>query len=424
MRVPLVVLLTVCGCRCRERPAVAPPAPPPTAATTWAPHEVSEAPEDVYGVPAWSKVFALAFERKVSIGVPACAVSDAGCLGRDPTALRSEPMEGEDRVLGHDEPLAFIGEQVTFLQDARRRARLEAAIAEALTVDPSTAPVAAVLFQHDLWERVDAISAAIAQEPGADWAALEALRTRLVALMRHLALSDAQLAALPSNEAAVTRAFPELLAGFDTREGWGEVVFHSTERAGSSEWRHTTRHAERHGYRMAFRVFVHHPDGVPGVAEAVRTWPAPLPEGARVVLTGAPLVLGRDGAPRVAPFITLLETRQVMGAGFVASSVGALPNDVLEGRRSTLTRHLGTGGLQRLARDALLPVGATCMPDFTSRLPAATTCLTCHGPTGARLTGPMAHGEIRAELAADSRAAGLAVVEAKRRAPSFLGLGW
>jgi hypothetical protein len=35
--------------------------------------------------------------------------------------------------------------------------------------------------------------------------------------------------------------------------------------------------------------------------------------------------------------------------------------------------------------DALLPVGAICIPDFTSRLPAASTSLMGHGPAGARV---------------------------------------
>jgi hypothetical protein len=44
-----------------------------------------------------------------------------------------------------------------------------------------------------------------------------------------------------------------------------------------------------------------------------------------------------------------------------------------------------TRGLERRGRDALLPVGAICIPDFTSRLPAASTSLMGHGPAGARV---------------------------------------
>ncbi|MBE2249984.1 MAG: hypothetical protein IAE78_10570 [Myxococcus sp.] len=426
MRAGLVLLLTLAGCRCRERQAVT--ATPPKVAhaqTRWARHEVAAVPEDVYGVPAWSRVFALAFERPVSIGVPACHVADAGCLGVEPTAMRAEPMVGLPTVLGRDEPLAFIGEQVTFLEEDRRRAALTHALSEALQIDPASAPLAAVLFQNDLWERADAVSAAIRTEPQADWAALEDLRSRFVAVMRHVALSKAQLAALGSNDAAVEQRYPELLAGFAKRDGWVELRARSTEHQGATVWNTTTRHAERHGHRMVFRVFIHHQKGRAALEVALARWPEPLPAGTRFVITGAPMALTREGTLEAAPFITLVETRLAMPEGFAPGSVGALAHDVLEGTRAELTRAFAqTGGLRLLGRDALLPVGATCMPDFTSRLPSAATCLMCHGPTGARVTGPMAHGEVKFELTDDGAAAGRAVADAKRASASFQTLGW
>lgn len=422
MRLVFVVLLTLVGCRCKDKPVEVPAVP--RATTTWAPHEVAAVPDDVYGVPAWSKVFALAFERKISIGVPGCHVADGGCLDVDPMRMRGEPMVSQDQILGRDEPLAFIGEQVTFLEAPTRRERLEQAIDDAMKVDPATAPVAAVLFQNDLWERVDAINAAIANEPGADWAVLDAVRKKLVGLMKHVALTKEQMSSLPGNEAAVSRRYPELLAGFAERDGWAELVSQSTEHEGGA-WSHTTRHAERHGHRMVFRVFIHHAQGRAVLAQALTRWPEPLPAGTRFVITGAPMALLRDGSLEPAPFITLLETRQARAEGFIPTQIGALEHDVLEGTRFSLTRTLAdSGGLERLGRDALLPVGATCMPDFTSRLPSASTCLMCHGPTGARITGPMAHGEVRFELTDDGAAAARAVAEAKRASASFQTLRW
>ena len=422
-RTGLVLLLATLavGCRCKEP---APTTRAPTT-TTWAPHTVHDVPDDVYGVPSWSRVFALAFERSVSIGVPACHVADAGCLGADPVQFRTEPMVSKALVVGRDEPLAFIGEQVTFLQQADRAAALEVAIDEALRVDPSTAPVAAVLFQNDVWERVDAITAAIQSEPSANWAVLERLRKRLIELLHHLSLTRAQLAALSSNEVTVANRFPELLAGFGQRDGWAEVIAESTERRGSNDWARTTRHSERHGFRVVFRVFIQHPAGQAGVEEAVRRWPTPLPAGTRFVITGTPLVVLKDGTLEAAPFITLLETRQAMRDDFPATQLGALENDVLEGRRFSLTHAMAqTGGLERLGRDTLIPVGATCMPDFTTRLPAASTCTTCHGATGARLTGPMAHGDIRFSVNSDETNAARAVAAAKRKSQSFRTLDW
>lgn len=409
MRIFVVVLLLVAGCKCRE--PVKPIAPAARAMTTWAVHEVADVPEDVYGVPAWSKVFALAFERRVQVGVPSCAV-DGGCLGRDPLAIRAEPMVTNEVVLGRDEPLAFIGEQVSFLEAPARRAALERAIDEAMTIDPVSAPVAAVLFQNDLWERVDAITAEIATQPGADWAALEAIRTKLVTLMKHVSLPREVLDGLHSNEGAVERRYPHLLAGFSTRDGWLEVASRSREHGA---WRRTTRHAERHGHRVVFRVFVHHPSGRAALEQLVSHWPEPFPEGSRFVITGAPLVRTREGELVAAPFITLLETRQARAQGFIPEAIGALANDVLEGKRSTLVRSLDdSGGLELLPRDALIPVGATCMPDFTSRFPSASTCSGCHGPTGARLTASLGTEEAQFRLIDDAREAASAVADAKR----------
>lgn len=419
----LVVAVVVSGCTCRraDKPA---PVVPARSTTSWAAHEVAAVPEDIYGVPAWSKVFALAFERRVSVGLPECSV-DGGCLEADALGLRGAPMVSRELVLGRDEPLAFIGEQVTFLAEPGRRAALEEAIDGALRVDPSTAPVAAVLFQNDLWERVDAISEAIRREPAVDWAGLTSLRTKLVTLMKHVSLTRAQLATLKANEALVERQFPELLAGFASRDGWDEIIAESTARPDVLEWKRTTRHAERHGFRVVFRVFVHDPQGRAALAQRLTRWPEPFPEGSRFVITGAPVVITKERDLVPAPFITLLETRQVRADVGALGSVGAVPVDVLEGRRATLTRHLDTtGGLERLPRDALIPVGATCMPDFTSRVPLASTCFTCHAPVGARLTGPMTHGQTRLSLVAEPSSASRAVIEEKRRAAEFRVLDW
>lgn len=424
----LAVVVTLTGCRCKEAvtaPVSKPIEPKPAhARTSWALHEPSEVPEDVYGVPAWSKVFALAFERKVSVGVPTCAVSDGGCLERDALQLRGEPTVSQDWVLGKDEPIAFIGEQVTFLEEPKRYERLERAIERAMEVDPSGVPVAAVLFQNDLWERVDAITEQIATEPTADWQRLERLRGRLVALMHKVALSKEQLDAIGNNEPAIVRAHEALLAGFAARDGWFEIAVSSTPKHGSHDWVATTRHSERHGFRVVFRVFVHHPAGRGALEAAVAKWPEPLPAGTRFVVTGAPMHLTRDGSLAPAPFITLLETRQALAEGATPGVLKDLPHDVLEGRRAVLTKSLVEAGFERLPRDALIPVGGTCMPDFTTRLPAAAACTMCHGPAGNRLTGPLGHAEIRVSLSGDPSEAGRAVAKAKRSSSTFAVLGW
>lgn len=101
---------------------------------------------------------------------------------------------------------------------------------------------------------------------------LEALRTKLVALMKHVSLPRAALEALHSNEGAVEHQFRSCSRA-SPRDGWVELVSRSREH---QVWRTTTRHSERHGHRVVFRVFVHHPSGRAVVEQLAARWPEPF----------------------------------------------------------------------------------------------------------------------------------------------------
>jgi hypothetical protein len=169
-------------------------------------------------------------------------------------------------------------------------------------------------------------------------------------------------------------------------------------------------------------VFVRHPGGTNAARLAVERPAEPFPEGTRFVITGAPLVVTREGGIVAAPFITLLETRVAAAQGSTPGAVGAISADVLEGSRARLVRALDDFVL--LPRDALIPVGATCMPDFTTRVPLTSTCVSCHGPTLARLNGSVGQNDTRFWLEADPGAAAEAVRALKQGAEEFRVLAW
>lgn len=414
----VLVLTVVTGCTCKPKtvPSVVIERPPHQS-TRWLQHVVSEKPDDLYGVPAWSKVFALAFERKVSLSVPPCVVSDAGCSALGPLEVFSAPFVAQEQLLGGDQPQAFIGQQVTFLEESDRLRRLERAIDDAMKIDATTAPVAAVLFQNDLLERIDAIDTAIRSEADADWRVLSGLRKKLWALVEHLALSADTVRGLPSNLARVAGAFPEL-AGLERKGDWVEVVGSHTEHGmPGTPWRHSSHHAIGHGYRQVFRVFVHAPREVVERSFETRL---PLDPGTRFVITGGPMAFTRERRWVAVPFITLVETRVAAPEGFIPRGLDDLNVDVFEGTRAKLVRELETsGGLERLSRGALIPQGATCSPNMSVRVPLATTCSMCHGIRGASVTGAMSHGEQRFSVAESDVQAEAAVA---REAPSRLPL--
>lgn len=405
MRTLLLVALTfAASCKCKA-PSVtnAPKQPLVAPASSFV---APQAPPDVFGVSQWSLVFALLTQHELAITVPACADSDAGCGGL-PNRLLYEQGFVPRRLVAVDEPQAFLSGDISFLAEPERLAKLERAIDAAMTVDASHVPIAAVLFQNDVFERVDAIRHARRRDRTIDWAPLTKLERRLLALADHLALPEAVVRTLPSNEARVEAQFPELLTGFASRRGWHEVLSHSTESL-EQEWRHTSRHSQMHDHRLVFRVFVRADEAV--ARGLVATVPVDAPEGTRFVLAAWPVARTKEGTWAVAPFVTLIETRE--GTVFRDDAgVADLPNDVLEGSRLGMVHD---GGLERLSRTALIPSGATCMPDTSIRVPVASACLGCHGPVGRRLSGPRAHGDNRLELTSDENAAARFVLDARR----------
>jgi hypothetical protein len=106
-----------------------------------------------------------------------------------------------------------------------------------------------------------------------------------------------------------------------------------------------------------------------------------------------------------------------------ATPLEALPFEVLEGKRALL--RLPTppgGGLVQLGPHTLIPIGATCMTDRSSREPLRATCVSCHraGPT--RLMGPLDFGELRMVPEDDPSGAGREVARVKAASPELAAL--
>jgi hypothetical protein len=264
---------------------------------------------------------------------------------------------------GGDEPLAFIAGDVGKLN----RVDARAAIDEAMALDPTRNPRAAMLAQNDLWERFDALAA---RDPD------DALLLPLAQLIRHLALPAEP--SPPSN--ALTAGMTEV----------------RTELHNGETWDATTRHSDSWGQRTVFRVFV-------GPSAVVPAPHARFPAGTRLTLVGTPLVFATDGQLHPAPFPTTVESRIVGTTGYGI--------EVLHARRSA--------GLEPVPLDAPVPPGSTCMPDLTRRVALKDACQQCHRGDGGQLTGPLDRGELRVSIETDPGAAAQAVIARKTQSPSY-----
>jgi hypothetical protein len=327
---------------------------------------------------------ALLFDRERSVGLAPCSLSDAGCLGLSVNELHRTPFVAQKIHEGGDEPLAFIGGEVDFL--AGRAAKIETAAAE---VSKLASPVAQVLLQNDLWERFDALNESTDSDA-------PRLRATLARTIRGLALPRAELEALPSNLDEVGRAYPALLPGWGGPE-WLEIRSEYSEDPTSTELLRTTAHAQRWGHRVAFRVLARAPPEAGG-AEWLRqhlSIDTELPAGTILALVGSPLAVSAEGEVVPLNLVTLIELRKSRGS-MPAQTIGELQFDVLEGKRALLRLDpRPNGGLVHLPPETPLPVGATCLPDRSSREPLKGACTMCHGSGATKLSGPFAHGTLK-----------------------------
>jgi hypothetical protein len=359
----------------------------------------------------YNRARAALFVRAADVTRPGCLRKAGGC----PTSgTLSSDFETVHIELGGDEPTLFAGTDWNFLRDPARQQVAIAALAEAARVDPKKTPLAAVLFQADLWERFDALwDSRRFGEPPPDFTAL---RRAIARTIRAVALPKATLLALPSNVPAIARAYPAALEGWP--RAWAEV---RSEATGPMDDRFVDqmRHAEVWGHRTVFRTRVEPAEAfarlVPSEGIVV------LPPGSRLSLAGSPIAISREGELVALPLVTLLELLRAMPPA--AGSRGATPPfEVYEAtRRDLLARSWRNGALTRLAADTLVPMGASCSPNLASQSPIGPACVLCHNNPGA-LNGPLNHGKHRLSIETDDHRAAATVVAEKRRSDSFAAL--
>jgi hypothetical protein len=414
------------ACKCQREQSS-----PPSSSVTW-PASVARVPGNYHPSQAlfdpdpkhpFNRVHRALFDRKVPGAVSACGKAPGrACLKQSPTAILGGPTEKQEIELGGDEPTLFIGTDVKFLAEPKRADEVDAAVSQSFAVIQHAKPAALVLLQNDLWERYDSISRELAAvPPGGD--ELARIRKRIVELIRALALPSDRLRALPPSLPEAETAYPEFLAGVSERRGWVEIRTTANEHDGQPMLE-GTRHARQAGHRFAFRVLARVPDAAGGSGWLEERLKAEgsleVPRDTRLVLLGSPLALANDGEIVPVPWVILVETR--LAVDDEPLNLNNAPFDVLEGRRELFTRTVRPGGgLQHLAPDSWVPMGATCAPTPTLQVPLRASCNMCHGGK-ARITGPMTHGRTRLEVESDPARAALTVAQQKSKDPVYLEL--
>jgi hypothetical protein len=422
----LLGLVPACKCE-KDQPTTTTWTPPLPSSVAPVPSgfHADDAPFDADREHPFNRAHRALFGRKIKGSVSVCLTKGKGaCLSESPIAVMGNPTVAQELDLGGDESIFFIGNDVEFLTEPKRIDEIDRALGDAIKLAERANPTARALLQSDAWERYDSITRELAGST-AHAEELGRVRRRIVELMRALALSSGELRSIPANLPELEVAYPELLSQINSRQGWIEVRTRANERS-EEALVEGTRHAKQAGNRFAFRVLVRVPEAAGGadwLTLRVRKGEdprSPLPKGTRLVLMGSPLAISKTGEVVPLPIVTLVETR--VAPDKPQDSLATAPFDVLEGRRALFTRseRMG-GGLERLAPDAAIPMGATCATNPSARVPQRAVCATCHaGET--RLTGPMTHGKTVLEVEDDPSRAATTVAKAKTADPSFVEL--
>jgi hypothetical protein len=371
----------------------------------------------------WNRLHAALFRQRLRTAAPPCLL-EGSCAELAPPRLFKAPTGVWFEEGGDGSTLLLRGAVSTLAEPARLR-ELEAALDAALALREAARAEAALLLQHDLWERFDAVHAA--REGGGDartLAALARLERRLGHAMRELALPAPKIRAVRSNLQEIAQAHPEL-ADLGRPPAWLEVTAH--HRVGSDPESSLPLHAANAGFRSSFRTLLRvGGSDEPALHALFAGGPAEvdLPPGARVTLVESPLAVSQGGELVPIPLVTLVETRRVGPDGPPPDRLARLDFAVLEARRAWLTAApRRSGGLERLAADTPVPDGASCLKARGLVVPLPGACFRCHAPNGARLPGLSRHGRTRLALAApDPALQAAATIEAKLREGSFAAL--
>jgi hypothetical protein len=330
----------------------------------------------------------------------------------------------------------LVSKDVRFLAESSRLREALSALQAAAEIRPGESALAAALFQHDLWERFDALDAAVHANDGElllDTASesdpLRLIRDEIGALMRRLALPKAAIQKLPCNLDALVRAYPELLGGLSEGK-WLEVASRASDKPEpeGSPMREGTRHSMMAGFRSAFRRFVHIPENSGGsdwLRQSLSQQPPALrlPVGARAVIMEIPLVISDEGEIVPLPVIGLLEARTAKPYTDIKVPLQKLGFEALEARRGLLRAPgFPGGGLERLSFDAPFPLGGACAPNPGTLLPLRATCVMCHGPAGDTLSGTLSHGTQQLRIDRDDDLQVRVTIAAKKQRPDFAAL--
>lgn len=348
---------------------------------------------------AWNRVFYLLFTRTLKARLAPATEGAVFAAGDDRLALSNRTVtriEGGDRAIDPLYPswiwmgsTAFDmlpGSTWGILDEPRYSALLEALTAVASTAAEQP-PLARALMQADLWAAYDLLYAAsptrgrLSAEVAARTKRIERLLPLLARGIWSLALTRAEIAALPDTYAAARHVHP-LPDLFDSQSGWMEI-----------RWFPARMHEDAVHNRRAARVFVKPtltPTDPAAFLNRLRNQHgshfSALDEVALVIQT---LLIASDGSVVPSPITYEIQIRRFGGAGTSPRSE-ALQYEL---SRQLLLASPQTGGLRALDDQApvYLPIAGN---DFSFAAPPAMRpraepvlvplrqrCASCHGPT-------------------------------------------
>jgi hypothetical protein len=322
---------------------------------------------------SWNRIFALLFTRTIRVSP-------------FPAGEPFDRYEEGDRAIEALEPSFITRRGTDYILVEPARSELLAALRQALDERTPRPALDRALMQSDLWSAFDALAARQSPTRHAPTPDAAQLLAPLASLITKIALTPAEIAALPDNYAAARRShgLPDLFA---PNSGWIEVVA-SPHRL----------HDDAAQFRRASRVFVR-----PIVRPAdVTLFLAALPEGPSASVHQAALLMQTlliDSRGRVVPtrIVSDIQTRTITEEGRRGSSAygDAIVHEYELSRR--LLRAGTNGGLVHMGPDApaFLPEAgndygfATPGHDSRGETPPRQTTLKgrcgsqCHGSDGA-----------------------------------------
>jgi len=363
---------------------------------------VGTAPATIYSnnpADPWNRIFALLFTRDVKVRFTTAFI-DRGPFDDQPFAALQSPTirvstrtfdrhEDGDRAVEAFYPAFMTGDGVRGVLEDPRYAELSDALTAALTDRAPRSSLARALVQMDLWsafDRLGSVERVRGPRSSAHITRAAALRLLIARLIGRIALTPAQIAALPDNYEAVRRTLP-LPDAFHRAAGWIEVA-----------WAPFHMHEEAADQRRVTRVFMR-PARKPAdlssfLKAATREFP-PNRFDAVALVTRA-MLLDRSGRVVASPLATDIQVRTFArdGGGTVVSA-SVVQHEL--SRRGLLSSSAGGFVTFGDRADAYLPAAGNdydfASPVFGSSGPPVAVvstlrerCNGCHGAAGIGIT--------------------------------------